>query len=289
MRFLHLALSSLLLANPLLLAAAEGDKSFSGHIDVVSRYILRGASTTYGTAPVGNAGADAPESDKPALQWGIDYAAANGFYAGYWASTVNYSYKQLGNSYADRSIVDFQKDKSIENDLYAGYNGKAGEFSYTLGATAYVYIKGKHADGLETKLGVGYGAFTLNVQTLLNDVVWGNRGDSYWTLNYNTALPQNIALNVSLGYYSYKKQGKYLGSVDTLSGAACAAGQSFVVNGCYAGGAPSSGAFRHLNVGITQPIANTGVTWGLTGILGGETRFGYKQGNRLVGSLSYGF
>lgn len=263
--------------------------SWTGHVDLVSKYILRGATTTYGTAPLGNAGADAPESNRPALQWGADINWKSGFYAGYWASTINYSYSQLGKSYSDRNITNFQHNKSVENDLYGGYNGTVGDFTYTVGVTGYVYFHGTHSDALETKLGVGYGPVTLLAQTLLRDTVWGNSGDTYWTLNYTHTLPYKINFTGSLGAYTYSKQGKYLGTTDTLTQTACAPGQSFVVNGCFSGGAPKEGAFRHLILGITQPIGDTGFTWSLTGIIGGETRFGYKQDNKAVVGLSYGF
>lgn len=271
--------------------AAPASSSWTGHIDVVSRYVLRGITTTYGPSKpgLGNEGADAPESDKPALQWGADWTHPSGFYAGYWGSTINYSYKQLGRAYSDRSVSDFQEDKSIENDLYAGYSGKVGDFGYTAGLIGYVYINGKHADGVETKLGVSYGDFALNAQTLLNDTVWGNKGDTYWTLNYTKPLPYNITLNASLGYYTYKKEGKYLGTRDTYLGVDCAPGESFSVAGCVAGGAPESSGFRHFIVGVSQPIANTGVTWSLQGIIGGDNRFGVSQADKVIASLSYGF
>ena len=49
---------------------AEDPPAFTGHIDLVSKYILRGASTTYGNAlpGLGNEFADAPESDQPVRQ-----------------------------------------------------------------------------------------------------------------------------------------------------------------------------------------------------------------------------
>lgn len=272
-------------------APADGPK-WTGHVDVVSSYVLRGITDTYNPSKpgFGNEGADAPESDKPALQWGADWTHPSGFYLGYWGSTINYSYERLGNSYSDRSITTgFQNGKSIENDLYGGYTGKIGDFGYTIGMTGYVYINGANANALETKLGVSYGDFALNAQTLLKDVVWGNKGDTYWTLNYTKPLPYDITLNASLGYYTYTKEGKYLGTVDTLTGVACAAGTSFSVNACLPGGAPSGSGFRHLIVGITQPIANTSMTWGLQGIIGGENRFSVDQGSKVVASLSYGF
>lgn len=270
--------------------AVAPTSSWTGHVDLVSRYVLRGVTTTYGpAAALGNAGADAPESDKPALQWGADWTDPSGFYAGYFGSMVNYSYKRLGQSYSDRSIVDFQSDKSVENDLYGGYTGKLGEFGYNVGMTGYVYINGKHSNALETKLNLSYGDFTVGAQTLLQDVVWGNKGDTYWTLNYVKPIAYELTLTTSLGFYSYNKQGKYLGSTDTAFGVACAAGQSFFDNGCLAGNRPASSGFRHLIIGVTQPIGTTGVTWGIQGILGGDNRFGVKQKNQLVGSLSYGF
>jgi uncharacterized protein (TIGR02001 family) len=264
--------------------------AWTGHVDLVSRYVLRGITSTYGPGtPLGNAGADAPESDRPALQWGADWSDPSGFYAGYFGSMINYSYQRLGESYSNRNIVDFQSKKSVENDLYGGYNGKAGDFSYTLGMTGYVYINGKHSNALETKLAVGYGEFTLGAQTLLNDVVWGNKGDTYWTLNLAHPLPASLTLTASLGFYTYHKQGKFLGTQDTALGSACPAGQSFFDNGCLPGGAPVSSGFRHLIVGVSQPIADTGLTWSLQGVLGGDNRYGVRQKKQLLASVSYGF
>lgn len=280
-----------LLAAAMAGAARADDATLTAHVDLVSKYILRGVSTTYGPAKpgVGNANADAPESDRPVLQWGADWTHPDGYYAGYWASQINYSYRQLGKSYADRAITDFQSGKSIENDVYGGYNGKVGEVGYTLGLTGYYYVNGKHANAIETKLGLSYGAFSVAAQTLLKDVVWGNKGDTYWTLNYSQPLPADITLTASLGFYTYQTQGRFLGSTDTVSGVACGAGNSFSVNGCYAGAAPQGSGFRHLVIGITQPIGKTGFTWGLQGIIGGDNRFGVRQDSRVVGSVSYGF
>jgi uncharacterized protein (TIGR02001 family) len=276
------------------LPAAEPAKPYTlaSHVDLVSAYYLRGATTTYGNSypGLGNAGADAPESSKPVLQWGTDFTHESGWYAGYWGSQINYSYKRLGESYDDRTIVSgFQDNKSIENDLYGGYTAKVGEVNYTLGLTGYLYINGKHADGMETKLGVGYRGFGLNAQTLLNDTVWGNKGDTYWTLIYTTTLPHDLSFNANLGWYTYNKEGKYLGSSDTLGNTACGAGYAFVVNGCYAGNQPVSNGFRHGILGLSQPIGKSGLTWSLQGIIGGKNRFGIHQSNKGVGSVSYAF
>ncbi|WP_085315938.1 TorF family putative porin [Derxia lacustris] len=284
---------ALLLAGSALPALAEdapAAPAFTGHVDLVSRYVLRGATSTYGNgAALGNKGADAPESNHPALQWGADYTDPSGFYAGYWASMVNYSYKQLGDSYSNRSITTWQSDRSVENDFYAGYVGTLDDFSYTVGFTGYVYYNGSNADALETKLGVGYGKFTGYAQTLLKDVVWGNKGDTYFTLNFADKWVHDLAFTASLGWYYYKKEGKYLGTTDTFTGAKCGAGEAFNVNGCYAGDTPTRHGFRHMIFGLSQPIGDTGVTWGTQLILPGVNRFGTTQKPRIVGSLSYAF
>ncbi|HEY3700455.1 MAG TPA: TorF family putative porin [Spongiibacteraceae bacterium] len=282
-------------ATPLIAVADEEpaapDHTFTGHIDWVTKYILRGASETYGNVRpgLGNRGADAPESDTPALQWGVDYVDASGWYVGYWASQINYSYKQLGKSYSDRGITDFQTDNSIENDLYGGYSNKIGDFTYTAGFTGYYYYNGEHADALETKLGIAYGPIGFYAQTLLNDVVWGNKGDTYWTAVYTQPMPFDIMLTASLGYYTYSKEGKFLGTEDTKFHVDCAAGEAFNVNGCYAGDRPKSSGFRHFIVGITQPIGKTGLVWGVQGLLAGKNRFGIKQTGGAIGSISYTF
>jgi len=275
-------------------AATEPAKPYTltGHVDLVSVYYLRGATTTYGNSPpgLGNAGADAPESSQPVLQWGADLIHESGWYAGYWGSQINYSYKRLGESYDDRTIVSgFQDNKSIENDLYGGYTAKVEDFSYTLGLTGYAYINGRHADGLETKLGAGYKSFGLYAQTLLNDTVWGNKGDTYWTLTYATALPYDMNFNANLGWYTYRKEGKYLGTSDTLGNTACGAGTAFVVNGCYAGNQPIGSGFRHIILGLSQPIGRSGLSWSVQGIFGGENRYGVRQNNKGMGSISYTF
>src|SRR3954470_20172441 len=234
-----LALAALSLASSAALAQAaeppKPDFTFTGHVDLVSRYYLRGITKTYGNgAPLGNAGADAPESDRITPQWGFDVVHSSGFYAGYFGSRINYSYEQLGSSYSDRTITDFQKNKSIENDFYAGYNGSFGDLGYTLGGTYYYYINGKAANAFESKLGLTWGAWAFSAQTLFKDVVWGNSGDTYWLATYTHPLPNKGALSASFGFYTYDKEGKYLGTRDTLAGTDCAANESFVVNGCFA-------------------------------------------------------
>jgi len=156
-------------------------------------------------------------------------------------------------------------------------------------AAGYYYANGSHANALETKAGLTWGALSFNAQTLLNDVVWGNKGDTYWTLVYTKPLPYDITFTGTLGAYTYSREGKYLGTRDTATGTSCGAGQAFVVNGCFAGNGPSSGGLRHLTLGLSAPFPDSSITWSLQAILGGYNRFDVKQGNQLVGMLSWGF
>ena len=96
------ALSALSLSAPV--AAQDAEKNWSGNINLVSQYRFRGIDQSWG---------------QPALQGGVDYKNANGWYAGAWASTISPRSYAGGHS---------------ELDLYGGYNGKINDdWSYTAG------------------------------------------------------------------------------------------------------------------------------------------------------------
>lgn len=246
--------------------APSANADLTGHLDGVSRYYLRGITTTYNPASVGalgNEGGDAPENDGPALQGGLDYVHDSGFYAGWWFSTLGYSYK----SFTDDGI-------SMEHDLYGGYAGKIGDFGYKLGVTRYEYVPGRNSSAFETMVGVSYMQFGLNAQTLLEDVTWGNKGDTYWTATYATPLPGNFGFNAMLGYYTYEKTGKYVNPNNVVLATP--------------GNSVESSAFRHVTVGVTYPFMKN-LTGGVSYIIGGKNRFDVDQDNKFVGSLSYTF
>lgn len=92
---------------------AEPDWTFPASVTLVSDYIFRGQSQTWG---------------KPALQFGIEADHKSGLYAGFAASNV--SDKWLPGA-------------SLETDYYAGFRSKlpgaASDFGYDVGAIYYVY------------------------------------------------------------------------------------------------------------------------------------------------------
>ena len=95
-------------------AMAEEASPLSANVGFTTDYIFRGISQT---------------SAKPAVQGGIDFAHASGFYAGVWGSNI-------------RWITDFGATGSarIELDTYAGFkNAFAGDFNYDIGVIRYNY------------------------------------------------------------------------------------------------------------------------------------------------------
>ncbi len=102
--------AALLLPAPARADDAAPALATTANVSFVSQYKFRGIDQTWG---------------RPALQGGADLVAANGFYAGAWASNVS------ANSYPGGSL---------ELDLYGGYNGKlSDDWSWTAGAYGYVY------------------------------------------------------------------------------------------------------------------------------------------------------
>jgi uncharacterized protein (TIGR02001 family) len=235
--------------------AAPSDHTVTGYIGLLSSYNLRGIT-------------NAPESDTPAVQGSIDYSHSSGFYAGYWFSTLSYNYANLNPDAAtkpDGSFVDGRK--SLESDFYAGYKGKVGDIGYQVGGTIYYYYPGWESTGYETMLGLTYGSFGLTAQTLLNDVTFGNAGDTYVVASYSQPLPMGFTGAAKLGAYYYTKDGDFVPETADSEDV----------------------GFRHLILGVTKPLAATGATMGLDMILGGDDRYGVKQDNKLVASVSMTF
>ena len=247
-------------------AHADND-GLTGHVDVYSKYILRGITQTYSN----HYDQSGPESDGPALQGGVDWNSSGGWYLGYWFSTLGYSYETCCAPNNPKT------QNSTENDFYGGYNGKIGDWGYTLGETTYYYTPGYESTGYETKLGISYGDFGLTAQTLLKDVTYGNAGDTYYVASYSKVLPKDFTFSTQLGFYTYKKDGDYVGCTPKKGAA--------LTGSCE----EKSSAFRHLTLGVSKPIGTSGATWGLSYIIGGENRFGLHQTNQLVGNLTVAF
>lgn len=211
----------------------------TGNISIVSKYVLRGMT-------------NATETSGPALQGGFDWTGAGGFYLGYWGSNLSYASSPGVSS-------------GFENDFYGGYAGKAGAASFSVGLIQYYYNDIKDSNGLEFVGTLGFGPVTGGFKYLTKDVAWGNKGDIYWTLAYGTKLPSDFSFSATLGYYTYKEEGKFISS------------------------SAEDSAFRHLDLGISHPIGKTGADMMITYTIGGKMRDGSNQTNAVVFGVKYGF
>lgn len=167
---------------------------FTGNVAITSDYMFRGLTQTWG---------------RPAIQGGGDYAAANGFAAGCWASSIS-----------ERSYP----GGAMEFDLYASYGRTFGrDWSWRVGLYGYVYPGGNldHAnprlpfrsfDTLEANVALGWKGLTLKYNRALTDyfgadVEAGYLGNSHGTgyLQLDAASPLGAAwsLAVHAGHTRY--------------------------------------------------------------------------------------
>lgn len=105
------------------LAANAQAVEVTANIGYMSEYIFRGIS----------------QSDSSAMG-GVD-VKANGFYLGTWTADV---------------------EQGLEVDLYGGYNGTVGDFSYGIGGTGYFYTDDFDDDYTEVNLSLGYKIFSIS-------------------------------------------------------------------------------------------------------------------------------
>ena len=104
------------------LAASAQAVEVTANIGYMSEYIFRGIS----------------QSDSSAMG-GVDLSA-DGFYLGTWGADVQ---------------------QGLEVDLYGGYNGTVGDFTYGVGGTGYFYTDDFDDDYKEVNLSLGYKIFSI--------------------------------------------------------------------------------------------------------------------------------
>jgi len=174
-------------------AAPAGPHTFTGNVGFVSDYIFRGISQS---------------QHKPALQGGFDYSHSTGFYAGTWASNVNWV-RETG----------MKTDNSLEWDFYAGYKGGfAGDFTYDLGILEYYYpgdvVSGaKNTNSTEIYGALGWKFVTLKYSHTVSDNLFGwynfannqkTQGSGYLDLTANYDLGNGWGVNGHVGRQNIK-------------------------------------------------------------------------------------
>lgn len=156
----------------LLSLAGVARAEWSANIGASNNYLWRGVTQT---------------GDEAAVSGGVDYGHQSGFYAGLWASNVNFG------------------SGGQEVDLYGGFAGEAGGIGYDIGYIYYaypaydsttvgesdfqeVYVRGSIAD---FSLGI---AFQIDAEFTDQDYI-------YIDATYDLAINDDYGLGFKIGHY----------------------------------------------------------------------------------------
>lgn len=171
-----LAAAVLMTASPLAISTAAAEVTFSGNVALTTDYIYRGISQT---------------DSGPAIQGGFDLEHDSGFYAGIWASNL-----------------DFGDDADIEIDYYLGFGGEfSNKLGYDLGYIYYSYPDSSAADTgnydfdeIYASLSYDFGLAAVSGGLAYSDDFFGGTGDSlYASLDVDVPLPNDFALGLHYG------------------------------------------------------------------------------------------
>jgi uncharacterized protein (TIGR02001 family) len=175
-------------------AAAQSPHTLTGNMAIVSDYRFRGISQTY---------------EQPAIQGGIDYSHASGFYVGNWNSSV--------------SGVSFASGGGIEMDFYGGFKKSFGDFGFDVGLLQYYYPNAKAAgtekyDTLEAYIAGSWKWLTLKYSLTMTDWFGVNsvsmsstngdsEGSGYLELNASYEIAPKLTLIGHIGQQTVKNYG----------------------------------------------------------------------------------
>lgn len=150
----------------------------TANVSVANNYIWRGLTQSINEAVV---------------QGGIDYAHESGFYAGTWVSNVAY---------------DSDDAYSYEHDLYAGFAGEAGMFSYDVGYLYYNYDDNANYDFSEIYGSIGMGNFGATLYLLTDTEADEAPGEdfgfgeaTYLSLDYTIPLESGTEIGLHVGHH----------------------------------------------------------------------------------------
>jgi hypothetical protein len=200
---------------PMSTALAQDPWSFSANIGAVSNYIWRGVSQT---------------GDGAAVQGGLDVAHESGFYAGTWASNIDWD-EGSSEEVTISPVIDPDTDMPVldeyglptytgetsgadpaspnyELDLYAGYDYAVNDdLSLGVSTIYYAYPDGREVDFWEIGASGTYKWITAG----LAYTAWGeadddapfSEGDLYYYGSIDVALPYEFGLSLRGGYYDF--------------------------------------------------------------------------------------
>lgn len=173
-------------------AQAAAASPLTGNFSLATDYRFRGISQSYAL---------------PAVQGGIDWAHASGFYLGNWNSSIS------GNQYPNGA--------SLEMDFYGGYKFALGkDATLDVGGIYYFYpgayyngFSGKPKyDNFELYIGGASGPFSAKLYVAVTDffgldATTGGKdssGSYYLDLNYATEIAPKLSLGLHVGYQNVR-------------------------------------------------------------------------------------
>jgi uncharacterized protein (TIGR02001 family) len=151
-------------------AEAKSPHTFTGNMTIISDYRFRGISQTFG---------------KPAIQGGIDYSHASGFYLGNWNSNVSDSAGYPGGN--------------IEMDFYGGWKNTWGDYGLDVGLLEY-YYPGSNAAGGGSQGALGNPHSTAtNSGTVKNTEFYVGGSWKWLSLKWNHSLSDYFSIPATRG------------------------------------------------------------------------------------------
>jgi uncharacterized protein (TIGR02001 family) len=155
-----------------------------GNLTLVSEYLFRGLAQT---------------NRDPALQGGIEYDDASGFYVGGWGSNISWL--------SDLSTSDAPISSSLELDIYAGYRGKFGDdVGFDVGLYGYYYPGDFPSGFVNANTGEVYGSISYKIFSLKYSHTLTNlfgfddtHGSGYLDASANYEFAPTWVLNAHVG------------------------------------------------------------------------------------------
>lgn len=158
------------------LAMSAAFAEVSGNVAVSNNYVWRGMTQT---------------QDQAAVSGGLDYNDESGFYAGTWASNVDFGPGAEG----------------YELDLYVGFgNELANGMSYDVGAIYYAYPSLDDSDFSEVYGSIGIQGFSVGLAFQV-DADFTDEDYLYYHASYEFALTDDFGMSLYAGNYDFDGDG----------------------------------------------------------------------------------
>lgn len=248
------ALTVALLLSVFATAAAEEApvNPWSGSVTLTSNYLSRGFEQTWGN---------------PALQAGVDYRHASGWFAGSWASNVSDKFIEGGR---------------LEWDVYGGYTATHGDWNYSVGLYQYLY-PGARMSASATKYdyaeligSAGWKQWTLSYAMTVSRDYFGinsrslgqagdahSRGSGYLSLDGKFDLHPKLALALHGGHQRVRHFSDY--SFSDGSVALQSTLGAFEWEAGYARAWNSAGVYRNYSTGVVDAQGRVAVSQPIDG------------------------